>query len=302
MSTAARLAALCSATLLATAGCGGGDGTGPDPEPQAPARGSINGSITNGGSGVAGVAVTLGGGASRTGTSSAAGTFAFADLLPGGYAVSIAVPAGLTLAAGEQASRSVTVTSGQATSLTFQLATAAPTEGTVSGSVRAAGTGLAGASLTLTGGTVSRSATTASGGGYAFAAVPAGGYVVTLAVPTGYALASGEAATRSVTVAAGGTATADFNLVAQGGAVTVIDVQGSAFAPSDISVPRGTRIRWTNNSGIIHTVTPDGHARWTSVELSHGQVFEHVFDTAGTFNYYCEPHRSAGMTGVIRVQ
>ncbi|MFS8636890.1 MAG: plastocyanin/azurin family copper-binding protein [Gemmatimonadota bacterium] len=33
-----------------------------------------------------------------------------------------------------------------------------------------------------------------------------------------------------------------------------------------------------------------------------GHTFEHTFENAGDFPYYCVPHQSAGMTGRIVVQ
>jgi plastocyanin len=57
-----------------------------------------------------------------------------------------------------------------------------------------------------------------------------------------------------------------------------------------------------NNTSQVHTVAPEGHARWQDAALGLGQQFEHTFNTAGVFNYYCTPHQVAGMTGVVRVQ
>ena len=54
---------------------------------------------------------------------------------------------------------------------------------------------------------------------------------------------------------------------------------------------------------MLHTVTPDGHTEWARWETtSTGQSFEHTFNTPGTYDYYCEPHRGMGMTGSITVQ
>jgi plastocyanin len=78
---------------------------------------------------------------------------------------------------------------------------------------------------------------------------------------------------------------------------------GLRFDPSDLTVSPGTTVRWVNEASITHTVTPDGHTEWQEWATgSQGQTFEHTFASAGTFPYYCEPHRGDGMTGVIRVQ
>lgn len=34
-----------------------------------------------------------------------------------------------------------------------------------------------------------------------------------------------------------------------------IDISGSAFSPSSISIPVGGKVTWTNNDGILHSVT-----------------------------------------------
>lgn len=82
----------------------------------------------------------------------------------------------------------------------------------------------------------------------------------------------------------------------------VIQIAGFAFSPADVTVTRGTTVRWVNGGGMLHTVTPDGHQQWTEAVLQDGQQFQHTFATAGTYAYYCDPHRGSGMTGVIRVQ
>ena len=86
--------------------------------------------------------------------------------------------------------------------------------------------------------------------------------------------------------------------------VTVINLtSGLQFSPSDVTISAGTTVRWVNQSSLTHTVTPDGHSEWTRWETtSSGQTFEHTFSTTGVFEYFCEPHVSQGMTGVIRVQ
>ena len=41
----------------------------------------------------------------------------------------------------------------------------------------------------------------------------------------------------------------------------------------------------------------------TPTWLSHpGESWEETFSEAGTFDYYCEPHRGAGMVGKVIVE
>lgn len=84
----------------------------------------------------------------------------------------------------------------------------------------------------------------------------------------------------------------------------MIHLTGSLrFSPSQVTIPQGRRVRWINDQTIFHTVTPDGQDEWERQALTQaGEMFEHVFDDAGTFPYFCEPHFTAGMTGSITVQ
>jgi plastocyanin len=69
------------------------------------------------------------------------------------------------------------------------------------------------------------------------------------------------------------------------------------YDPSPANVAVGTTVTWTNNDSTLHTVysgSPDDSANggklFQSTYMAKGQTFEHKFDTAGTFNYYCTLH------------
>ena len=176
--------------------------------------------------------------------------------------------------------------------------------GTIAGTVREqGGSGISGVTVTLSG-TASRTATTSSSGAYTFGDLEPGAYTVAVTVPEGYSLASGQTGSRSVTVSAGQSATVDFELAREGfGSVVVVELQGTSFIPSQVTIQRGQTVRWVNRDGQFHTVTPDGHGEWSSASLNQsGQTFEHTFDDAGSFDYFCQPHRTAGMTGRVVVQ
>ena len=50
------------------------------------------------------------------------------------------------------------------------------------------------------------------------------------------------------------------------------------------------------------TRIPQGAAAWNSGTLAEqGATFEHTFETAGTYDYFCIPHKSLGMVGRIVV-
>jgi plastocyanin len=292
-----RAASLILALITAVAACSGGDGGGTT-EP--PVNGTVSGQVSVSGAGVQGATLTLTQGATtRTATSSAAGAYSFSAVPAGSWTVAITVPAGFALATGQAASVPVTVTGGQTSTVNFALAA-----GTVSGEVSASGDGVQGATLTLSQGATSRTATSSAAGAYSFSAVPAGAWTVEITVPTGFELATGQAESVPVTVTAGQTATANFELTALPGAqVREVELIGMSFVPATVTIAAGTTVRWINRSGGPHTVTPDGHTEWTSVNMTTAnQTFEHTFDTAGTYAYYCDPHRTGGMTGVITVQ
>ncbi len=76
------------------------------------------------------------------------------------------------------------------------------------------------------------------------------------------------------------------------------------FEPSTLTVKAGDTVKWVNNKLSPHNVVFDG-----SKELSHeklvfspGESYESTFNEPGTYDYYCQPHRGAGMVGKIVVE
>jgi plastocyanin len=87
------------------------------------------------------------------------------------------------------------------------------------------------------------------------------------------------------------------------GDVTEVAIRDFAFSAPTITIDRGTSVRWRNTTGTFHTVTPDGHQAFAERQTgARGQTFETRFDAPGRYLYYCEPHRSLGMTGEIVVR
>jgi plastocyanin len=79
-----------------------------------------------------------------------------------------------------------------------------------------------------------------------------------------------------------------------------IQLINTTFSPAEKTVAVGTTVRWVNKDPYAHTVTASDNA-WDSGNLNSGQSFEHKFEAAGTYNYYCKYHLP-GMTGKIIVQ
>lgn len=77
------------------------------------------------------------------------------------------------------------------------------------------------------------------------------------------------------------------------------------FAPDSLNVMTGDTVTWANRGRAAHTTTsgtngnPNG--KWDSRNVQPGGSYSHVFTAAGTLPYYCSPHVSMGMKGVIVV-
>lgn len=152
--------------------------------------------------------------------------------------------------------------------------------------------------------TAAATQTTDNNGRATFSGVDAGTHQVEIDVPDGLVLNNGETDRKSATVTAGATADVAFALSSEvTGDLVEITLSGVAFSDTDVTITAGTTVRWRVVSGGPHTVTPDGHNEWTSAALNDtGDTFSHTFDAVGTFDYFCQPHLAAGMTGVIRVE
>ena len=298
----AAASSLAAVLVLSTAVCSGSDGGGTtDP----PTTGTVSGQVTAAGAGVAGATLTLSQGANnRTATSSGTGAYSFAAVAAGSWTLGITAPAGFTLAAGQAASVPVTVSGGQTTTANFALTS---TVSSIRATVTASGQPRSGVTINLydAGAAATRATQATSATGVAvFTALPPAGYDVEVVPPGGFQLAAGESAKKLVTTTGGAEAAVGFVLAPTPGAQVVeVELTGTSFAPADITVAVGTTVRWIYRSGGPHTVTPDGHTVWSEASLTtSGQTFEHTFTSTGVFNYYCDPHRGAGMTGVVRVQ
>jgi plastocyanin len=85
------------------------------------------------------------------------------------------------------------------------------------------------------------------------------------------------------------------------GAVTI---EGFQFAPKTLEVRPGTKVVWTNNDTVTHTVTSGTPDRKTDtfdrILQGKGVKFEFTFAQAGTFAYFCARHNS--MRGEVVVK
>ena len=85
---------------------------------------------------------------------------------------------------------------------------------------------------------------------------------------------------------------------ARGGERVRVRIVDNRFSPRDITIARGTRVRWVNRGNNPHTTTSNTNL-WDSGTLSSGERFTRRFGRRGTFNYHCEIHPT--MTATITV-
>lgn len=104
-----------------------------------------------------------------------------------------------------------------------------------------------------------------------------------------------------------------------------IGMSANAFLSDEHEISVGETVVWGNNGSRGHTVTayagsiPESAAFFSSGghddtgaareewyasgdgNISPGETYEHTFEVAGRHNYFCIPHESGGMVGVIVV-
>lgn len=78
-----------------------------------------------------------------------------------------------------------------------------------------------------------------------------------------------------------------------------VDIKNFAFSPSALSVKVGTKVTWTNNDSVPHTVTSDSGDLLNSSTLSPGQSFSFTLTVPGSNTYHCAIHPT--MKGAITV-
>ena len=84
------------------------------------------------------------------------------------------------------------------------------------------------------------------------------------------------------------------------------------FEPSKLNIKAGDTVKWVNNKLFPHNVVFDGSKKVPeemATKMSHkgllfspGESFETTFNEPGEYEYYCEPHRGAGMVGKVIVK
>ena len=142
----------------------------------------------------------------------------------------------------------------------------------------------------------------------------AGGASTTQASSEGTAMTSSGT---SATAGANGTAAMSGGSGGSGGTTTVgMHTEGSSyyFDPIGVYVEPGTTVTFeiqsgahsstsytTDNPSVSERRIPEGAESWDSGTISTGGSFDHTFETEGTYDYFCIPHKTLGMVGRIVV-
>jgi plastocyanin len=108
-----------------------------------------------------------------------------------------------------------------------------------------------------------------------------------------------------------------------GTTTAVAMTDGLAFEPETVTIDPGSAVRWENGTNLTFTVTAyeetvprgveyfasggfdtEAAAREAYPEggIASGESYEHVFETPGTYEYFCVPQEDAGMTGTVEVR
>lgn len=132
-----------------------------------------------------------------------------------------------------------------------------------------------------------------------------------LAVPLAFAASacgsdddSGDGLSSGSGDTAAGAEVPDDVVVMEGDEVEVTSLDNT-FRAENIQVEPGTTVVWTNKGRNDHDVLPVEGDDWGVEvdEFAPGDVYEHTFDEAGVYPYYCSIHgtTTAGMIGTVVV-
>lgn len=99
---------------------------------------------------------------------------------------------------------------------------------------------------------------------------------------------------------------ADLPVFEPNGQSALVQAIDNAFAPVDAEIVAGTEMVWLNRGRNGHNIIPeDRDPSWTfeDVSFAPGDEVSYVFQTPGTYRYYCSIHGTltAGMPGVVVV-
>lgn len=68
-----------------------------------------------------------------------------------------------------------------------------------------------------------------------------------------------------------------------------IAINNFTYIPPTIEITSGTKVTWTNNDSVAHTVTSNDKI-FDSGNMPRNATFNFTFNNTGTYEYYCIPH------------
>ena len=83
---------------------------------------------------------------------------------------------------------------------------------------------------------------------------------------------------------------------------TNVAIKGFAFSPATITVPKGTKVTFSNQDSTTHTVTSGANRvkdATFDAQISGGTETQVLFDKTGTFPYFCQFHQGMVATVVV---
>jgi plastocyanin len=69
-----------------------------------------------------------------------------------------------------------------------------------------------------------------------------------------------------------------------------VKIDNFTFAPGEITVGKGTTVKWVNRDDIPHTVVSDDKTTFKSKPLDTDDKFSYTFTKEGTYSYFCSIH------------
>ena len=86
----------------------------------------------------------------------------------------------------------------------------------------------------------------------------------------------------------------------------IVNVSNYKFTPKELQIEVGDTVEWQNTQGSHNvngtTTTFPSNPESFGNSIGSGWKYQHVFKTAGKYDYHCDPHAAGGMVGSIEVK
>lgn len=88
--------------------------------------------------------------------------------------------------------------------------------------------------------------------------------------------------------------------VSGGGGPKAVSIKNFAYAPADLTVAKGTTVKFTNGDSTNHTATATDASVFDTGTIAPGKTKSITLDKSGTFAFFCSFHPF--MKGTITVE